>query len=111
MSPDCSCGEETYKIILFLVPIFGIVFGTTLLFFLFYWWHKQRIEIIRSNLYKQEKFDLRLYSFFLGLLLTFTGLSISIVFILVLGRSLALLGGLIPFGIGLGLLTFYKTTR
>ncbi|MCC5816013.1 MAG: hypothetical protein JJT78_14775 [Leptospira sp.] len=105
---DCSCTENSYKTILYLVPIFGIVFGTTLLFFLFYWWHKQRIELIRNNLYKPEKFDLRTYSFFLGLLLTFTGLSISIVFIMVLGRTLALLGGLVPFAIGLGLLTYYK---
>lgn len=105
---DCQCTDTNVRIILYLVPIFGIVFGTVLLFFLFYWWHKQRIELIRNKLYKPEKFDLRAYSFFLGLLLTFTGLSISIVFILVLGRSLALLGGLVPFAIGLGLLTYYK---
>jgi hypothetical protein len=109
MGNDCS--GEAYKIVLYLVPIFGIVFGTTLLFFLFYWWHKQKLELIRNNLYQVEKFDLKTYSFFLGLLLTFTGLSISIVFVLVLGRSLALLGGLIPFAIGLGLLTYYKMSR
>ncbi len=106
-----ECSDQSYKAILYLVPIFGIVCGSTLLFFLFYWWHKQRIEMIRSNIYRPEKFDLRLYSFFLGLLLTFTGLSISIVFILVFGRSLALLGGLVPFAIGLGLLTYYKLSN
>ncbi|WCL51401.1 hypothetical protein [Leptospira sp. GIMC2001] len=112
MTLDCNCSSETYtEIILYSVPIVGIIFGTTLLFFLFYWWHKQRIELIRSNQFRSEKFDLRTYSFFLGLLLTFTGLSISIVFILVLGRSLALLGGLVPFAIGLGLLTYYKMTK
>lgn len=105
---EANCGENAYKTILYMVPIVGIVFGTTLLFFLFYWWHKQRIELIRNNLYKSREFDLRAYSFFLGLLLTFTGLSISIVFIWVLGKSLALLGGLVPLAIGLGLLTYYK---
>lgn len=105
---DCTCPDTKYVFILYLVPIFGIVFGTTLLFFLFYWWYKQRMELIRNNLYKPEKFDLRIYSFFLGLLLTFTGLSITIVFVMVLGKSLALLGGLLPLGIGLGLLTYYK---
>jgi flagellar biosynthesis protein FlhB len=108
---DCICQEDQYRLILYLVPIFGIIFGTTLLFFLFQWWHRQRMELIRRDLYKPEFFDLRTYSFFLGLLLTFTGLAISLVFVVVLGKSLALLGGLIPFGLGLGLLTYYKMSR
>ncbi len=97
-----------YKIVLYSVPIVGIVFGCTLLFFLFYWNHKEKIELIRSNLYKPVFFDIRALSFFLGLLLTFTGLVLSIVFIVVLGKSLAMLGGLVPLAIGLGLLTYYK---
>jgi hypothetical protein len=31
-----------YKIVLFLVPIFGIVFGSTLLGLIFLMWHRQR---------------------------------------------------------------------
>ena len=100
--------SNNYKIALYLVPIFGIVFGSGLLFSIFYWWHKQRIELIRTNLYKPIEFNLRLYSFFLGLLLTFTGIVLSVVFIMVLGNSLAMLGGLIPLAVGLSLLTFYK---
>ena len=100
--------SNNYKIVLYLVPIFGIVFGSGLLFSIFYCWHKQRIELIRTNLYKPIEFNLRLYSFFLGLLLTFTGIVLSVVFIMVLGNSLAMLGGLIPLAVGLSLLTFYK---
>lgn len=100
--------SNSYKIVLYLVPIFGIVFGSGFLFSLFYWWHKQRLELIRSNLYKPVQFNLRLYSFFLGLLLTFTGFVLSLVFIMVLGKSLAMLGGLLPLAVGLSLLTFYK---
>jgi hypothetical protein len=100
--------SNSYKIVLYLVPIFGIVFGSGFLFSLFYWWHKQRLEMIRSNLYKPVQFNLRLYSFFLGLLLTFTGFVLSLVFIMVLGKSLAMLGGLLPLAVGLSLLTFYK---
>ncbi|GBF51554.1 hypothetical protein LPTSP4_30920 [Leptospira ryugenii] len=96
------------KIILYLVPNMGIIFGTTLLFFLFLWMHRQKMALIQSGQYKPWSFDLRAYSFFLGLLLTFTGLALSIVFISVLGNSLAMLGGVIPFAIGLGLLTYYK---
>lgn len=99
---------DGYKFVLYSVPIVGIVFGCTLLFFLFYWNHREKIELIRSNLYKPVFFDLRAFSFFVGLLLTFTGFALSIVFIMVLGRSLAILGGLVPFAIGLGLLTYYK---
>jgi hypothetical protein len=103
-----SPNSNSYKIVLYLVPIFGIVFGSGFLFSIFYWWHKQRIEMIRSNLYKPVQFNLRLYSFFLGLLLTFTGFVLSLVFIMVLGNSLAMLGGLLPLAVGLSLLTFYK---
>ncbi|MDF3818479.1 hypothetical protein P3G55_01130 [Leptospira sp. 96542] len=103
--------SNTYRIILYLVPNVGIVFGTTLLFFLFQWWHKQKMALIQSGQYKPWSFDIRLYSFFVGLLLTFTGFALSFVFILVLGRSMAMLGGLIPFAIGLGLLTFYKKSK
>ncbi|HMV41162.1 MAG TPA: hypothetical protein PK079_05645 [Leptospiraceae bacterium] len=100
-----------YKIVLFLVPIFGIVFGSTLLCLIFLFWHRQRMELIKSGLYKPIAFDFRAYSFFLGLLLTFTGLTLAIVFIIVLGKSLAMLGGLIPLAIGLSLLTYYKFSR
>lgn len=104
-------GSDPYRLVLYLVPNIGIIFGTTLLFFLFQWWHKQKMALIHSGQYKPWSFDIRLYSFFLGLLLTFTGFALSFVFILVLGRSMAMLGGLIPFAIGLGLLTFYKMSR
>lgn len=100
-----------YKIVLFLVPIFGIVFGSSVLCLIFYMWHKQRMELIKTGLYKPIIFDFRAYSFFLGLLLTFTGLTLAIVFIMVLGNSLAMLGGLIPLAIGLSLLTFYKLRK
>ena len=66
------------------------------------------MAIIKAGLYQKEKFDLRLYSFFLGLILTFVGVALSVTFILVLGKSLAMLGGLIPLGTGLGLLCYYK---
>jgi hypothetical protein len=69
------------------------------------------MALIHSGQYKPWSFDIRLYSFFLGLLLTFTGFALSFVFILVLGKSMAMLGGLIPFAIGLGLLTFYKQSK
>jgi hypothetical protein len=99
------------KIILYLVPNIGIIFGTTLLFFLFLWLHRQKMALIQSGQYKPWTFDLRAYSFFLGLLLTFTGFALSLVFILVMGVSMAMLGGLIPFAIGLGLLTYYKLSK
>jgi hypothetical protein len=108
LDSNSSPSSNSYKVVLYLVPIFGIVFGSGFLFSIFYWWHKQRIEMIRSNIYKPIQFNLRLYSFFLGLLLTFTGFVLSLVFIMVLGNSLAMLGGLLPLAVGLSLLTFYK---
>ncbi|HNF23796.1 MAG TPA: hypothetical protein PKN56_18050 [Leptospiraceae bacterium] len=103
--------SNSYKIVLFLVPIFGIVFGSALLFFLLLFWHKQRMELIRTGQYKPWQLDLRVFSFFLGLLLAFVGAGLSLVFIIVLGKSLAMLGGLIPFTLGLSLLSFYKLQK
>ena len=103
--------DNSYKIVLYIVPIAGIVFGCTLLFFLFFWWHRQKLELIRTNQYKPFPFDFRAYSFFLGLLLTYTGFGLSVVLIIVLGKSLAMLGGVIPLAIGLGLLSFSKFRR
>ena len=31
-------GGGNYKIVLYSVPIVGIIFGSTLLFFIFFWW-------------------------------------------------------------------------
>ncbi|MCB1143528.1 MAG: hypothetical protein H7A24_11430 [Leptospiraceae bacterium] len=101
-------GGGNYKIVLYSVPIVGIIFGSTLLFFIFFWWYRQRIELIRANLYRPIEFDLRMFTFFLGLLLTFTGFVLTLVFIIVLGKSMAMLGGLLPLAIGFSLLTFYK---
>ena len=100
-----------YKIVLFLVPIFGIVFGSVLISVIAYFWYKQRLEIIKAGLYKPSGFNFRVYSFFVGLILTFTGIALSIVFIVVLGNSLAMLGGVIPLAIGLSLLTYYKVQK
>ena len=50
------------KIFLYLVPNLGIVFGTTLLFFLFLWLHRQKMALIQSGQYKPWSFDLRAYS-------------------------------------------------
>lgn len=40
-------GESGYTLVLYLVPIFGIVFGSTLLWFLFFWWHRQKIASLK----------------------------------------------------------------
>jgi len=109
---ECNLeSSSSYRFVLYLIPISGIVFGTTLLFFIFYWWYRQRMEIIRQGLYRPIEFNLKTYSFFLGLLLTFTGLVLSIVFIIALGKSTAILGGLVPLAVGLSLLSFYKFHR
>ncbi len=49
-SQSSNSGSD-YKVVLYLVPIFGIVFGSALLIFDFYWWYRQRIEIIKAGLY------------------------------------------------------------
>ena len=107
-SNECSI---TYNIMLFLVPIFGIIFGCSLLFSVFHWSHKQRMEMIKLGIYKKEPINLERYALLLGILLSFIGIVLTSSFFWVLGKSLAILGGLIPFSVGLSFLVYYKVKR
>ena len=96
------------EILLSLVPLLGVVFGTILLFFYFYWSYKQKKELIQQGKYKPRTYEnLRKISFLLGCLSTSIGLPMSLLFLYLEGISYIMLGGLIPFTAGIGFLLFY----
>ncbi len=101
--------SPTAQVIVAVIPIVGIVMGSVLVFFYLLWRHRQIVRQIQAGLYKKPQFDIPVFSLMAGFLLSGTGLVLSVLFLLIEGVSYALLGGLIPFTLGLGLLGFYFT--
>lgn len=99
------------QVIISIVPIVGIVMGAVVVFFYILWRHREIVRQIETGLYKRPVFDVYLFSILAGFLLSGTGLGLTILFMFIEGLSYALLGGVIPLTLGLGLLAFYFTTR
>lgn len=96
------------QVILAIVPIVGIVIGGILIFFYLLWRHRQITLQVKTGNYKPSKFNLKIFSLLLGILLTGVGLVLTSFFALMNGLSYQVLGGLIPFTLGICLLNFYK---
>jgi hypothetical protein len=99
------------QIIISVVPIVGIVMGAVVIFFYLLWRHRQIVRLIATGVYNKPVFDLYLFSILTGFLLAGTGLVLSVLFSLIDGLSYTLLGGLIPFSLGMSLIAFYFVTR
>ena len=63
---------------------------------------------VKTGNYKPSKFNLKIFSLLLGILLTGVGLVLTLFFALMNGLSYQVLGGLIPLALGICLLIFYK---
>lgn len=94
-------------IIIAIIPIVGIVMGSTLIFFYFLWRHKQIIRQIETNIYIRPTVNIDLFCLLLGIILTVIGISLFGLFYVIAGIGYILLGGLIPFALGISLLLFY----
>ncbi len=101
-------GNDASRIILSLIPVLGIIFGSVLLFFFFLWHYRLRRELIRAGLYKPSTFrNFRVFCLLLGNLALFVGIPMTLLFYALQGLTYAMLGGVIPVGAGIGLLVFY----
>lgn len=96
------------QVVLAVIPIVGIVIGGIIIFFYLLWHHHEIKLQIRTGNYKPAKFDIKTFSLLVGLLLSGTGFILTLFFVLMAGFSYTLLGGLIPFVIGICMLVFYK---
>lgn len=104
----CTAAE----ILLSLVPMVGIIFGTTLMFFFLLWQYRLRREVIRSGKYEPAFFrNIRVLSLLFGSLSVATGIPLTVLLVVMNGVSYSLLGGLIPLSTGLGLFLFYYLYR
>lgn len=96
------------QVIISLVPIVGIFIGGTVIFFALLWIHHEKKQKINAGLSLQSNFNYKAAILLSGLLLTGIGFMLTVFFAIFGGISPALLGGLIPFTIGICLLLFYK---
>jgi len=96
------------QIIISTIPITGIIVGGIIVFFYLLWRNAQIQLMIKTGNYKPTKYNFSAFSLLTGILLTAVGLVLSILFIAIDGLTYSLLGGLIPFALGIGLIIFYK---
>ena len=78
------------------------------IFFGLLWKHNGIKMRISKDEYKPQVFNWKIFSLFAGLCLVGVGFAITILFFLISGFSYGLLGGLIPFVLGIMFLIFYK---
>lgn len=99
------------QIIITIIPIVGIVMGSVVAFFYLLWHHKRTVLLIQSGKYVKPVFDLLSFCLLAGMLLVFVGLTLTVFLATLEGFGYGLLGGVIPFAIGLSLLAYYKVRR
>lgn len=105
-------GHPASDIIIAVIPLAGVVFGSVLLFFFFLWQYKLKRELIRTNQYEHGAWkNLRVLSLLIGSISALIGLPMTILFLVINGASYAALGGIVPLFAGLGLLLFYALSR
>ncbi|MDR0472947.1 MAG: hypothetical protein LBH43_04690 [Treponema sp.] len=95
------------QVIVSLIPIVGLVMGSTVAFFYLLWNHRRRTMLIKAGHFNPPKFDLLSFSLLAGLLLSAVGLAMTVFLAIAIGVSMGLLGGIIPLAAGVGLLAYY----
>ncbi len=103
-----SGASAASKVIISIIPIVGIVMGCVVVFFYILWTHRERMLMIQKETYMPLPFDLDTFSLLSGILLSAVGATLTIMFLLVASSGYALLGGLIPLSVGVGLLVFFS---
>jgi hypothetical protein len=96
------------QVILSLIPIVGIFTGGTVIFFALLWLHHETKQRIKAGENFRRNYNFKAATLLIGLLLTGVGFMLTVFFALFSGISPSLLGGLIPFTIGVCLLLFYR---
>ena len=99
------------QVIISIIPIVGIVMGSVVIFFYLLWHHRRKTLLIKAGQYNRPEFNLRPFSLLSGLLLSSVGIALTVLLSIIEGASYALLGGIIPLSMGIGLLTYYIIKR
>lgn len=107
--------ESIAKILIALIPNLGIVMGSIVIILFFKWYFEYKKFLVESGKYQPLQIanyikDFRIFILLLGIVSIFSGIPLTLVFLIVAGKSFVLLGGLIPLFVGLGLILFYFLT-
>lgn len=103
-----SLTSPAAQIIIAIIPIVGIAIAGAVILLAVLWNHTEHKMRIQKGIPENSNFNSKAYILLIGLLLTAVGLALTVFFIIVAGKSNAILGGLIPFTVGIALLLFYK---
>lgn len=96
------------QLMITIIPITGIVMGSVVVFFFLLWNHRQRMAQIERGMQPARLVDLKTFSLLLGLVATAVGVVLTAIQLIVGQGGYAVLGGLIPLAVGIGLLAFYR---
>lgn len=108
MLDRCIATSHTGDIILSIVPMVAVVFGSVLVFFLLLYNYRLRKEKIRLKIPTESARDhLRFISLLAGCLSFSAGLPLTLFFFFTRPTNPGILGGLIPLCAGIGLVAFY----
>jgi hypothetical protein len=102
-----NTASATAQILIAIIPIVGIVMGSTVVFFYLLFNYRKKVLLIRQGIHTDGTFDFDTFSLLAGLLNLCIGLVLSLFFLIKEGWSYGLLGGLIPFSIGISLVAFF----
>lgn len=104
----CLTGSQTADIILAIVPMIAVVFGSVLFFFLLLYNYRLRKEKIKMQLKTESALEhLRFISLLAGCLSFTAGIPLTLFFVFTSPSNPGILGGLIPLFSGVGLIAFF----
>lgn len=102
-----SLPSTAAQIIVTIIPIVGILAGSTVILFFLYYNHKLKTLTIEKGIGGKRGFDIDTYSLFAGIILLGVGLCLTLFFVIKEGVGYSVLGGIIPLSIGLSLIVFF----
>ena len=98
-------------VVIAVIPIVGIVMGSVIVFFYLLWQHREKMKMIERGIRPTGVFDLEVFSLLTGLLAGVLGVLLTVFFLASPAGPFAVLGGLIPLGVGVALLAFFMIRR
>ena len=112
MLTRCMQTSHTADIILSIVPMVAVVFGSVLVFFLLLYNYRLRKEKIRQQIPTESALEhLRFISLLAGCLSFSAGVPLTLFFVFTNPANAGILGGLIPLSAGTSLIVFFYLSQ
>lgn len=112
MLERCMHTSHTADVILSIVPMVAVVFGSVLLFFLLLYNYRLRKEKIRQQIPTESALEhLRFISLLAGCLSCSAGVPLTLFFVFTNPANPGILGGLVPLCAGIGLIVFFYLSQ